>query len=109
VSTEAQKSEETNAAPVEQASVNKFAGLVQGRHVFYQPDGDDTHVCAAIVAEVVDPQSGIVNLLVISRHGNTGGVAEVRFSDGKEPNTWRWMYSSQPTALTGGKEAQHNL
>lgn len=84
-------------------------GLVMGRHVFFE-DADGTH--AAIVAHVVNPSSGVVNLTVLHHDGRMYekvAVAPDSLSGSEwQQGTWRWMFDSQPTALTP-KSGQYKL
>lgn len=101
----------------QEAPHNKWPGLVQGRHVFYEDTCTPPATRAAIVAHVwPGPDglpTGLVNLCVINQDGTTRPVTSVSFdeaslvaSDGpRSTNRWRWMFGNQATALT----SQHAL
>jgi len=110
VQTEMEKSAEAQGIAAADAGAGEpVPGLVMGRHVFYE-DADGTH--AAIVAHVNNAVSGEVNLTVLHHDGRmyeqTCVPQDALSGDGYQVGSWRWMFNSQPTALTGDK-GKHNL
>lgn len=87
-----------------------FAGLVPGRHVFYQHPSDG--VLGAVVAKVLDEKEGRVNLALLLPSGmwinmrevhadpSVGGPSVERAVEGFLHGRWRWMFDGQATALT---------
>lgn len=93
----------TEAEPTQ----SPLAGLVEGRHVFYE-DHDGTH--AAVVAKVLPVYDGTpgvpgylegsVNLSVLGFDGQWYGALAIapgfdQVDDKWLQNTWRWMFKGQ--------------
>ena len=107
--------DEKNTEPIGNISAplpknHPFAGLVPGRHVFYQHRSDG--VLAAIVSKVVDADAGVVHLVVLSPVGHwynhthiqadvsCGGPAASELAPCEHlVGRWRWMYEGQATKL----------
>ena len=62
----------------------------RGRIVYYVDPLIDAKPVAAIITDVHDPASGLVNLTIFAPNNDGFGRTSIRYSDGRELGTWHW-------------------
>ena len=101
--------------PKEEAMSSPFAGLVPGRHVFYEHASEKT--LGAVVAKVLDAETGRINLALLLGSGmwinmreveadpSCGGTPVPSVTEGFVTNRWRWMEPKKEQVASAGTPA----